>query len=194
MKTWACSCLLMLFALSVSAQSKKDIKNNKVKSITENITVVENGKTSNYKSQYTVYDKGGNVIERTEFMPDGTVKKKETFVFDKSGNKIEESLVEGKTAPDNGKEAKNYKKTSKYNVNNDKVEEIEYDGTGKIVKKTAMNYSTNGNKTLEVEYDGAGKISKKIIYTYNSKGLRVDRKEYEGDTMTEEKKFDYQYY
>lgn len=199
MRAFTGTCLLLLFTMSgncLFSQSRKDLKNNRVKSITEMLTVTENGKPVTYKDQYSTYDKNGYITERTEYNRDGTVKRKETATYDKNGNKLEESLVEKKKDGKDGKEgeSKFMRKSYKYNANEDKIEEVEYDENGKVIKKLAMNYNTAGNKTLEVEYDTAGKIVKKILFTYNAGGLKVNRKEYVNEVLEKEKKYEYQYY
>src|ERR1043166_4842996 len=88
------TCILLSAGTYCLGQSKKEIKANKIKSTTEYTTETISGKEVSYKSTYSVFDKDGNTIEKTEFGPDGSVKKKSTAKFDSKGNKIEETNFE----------------------------------------------------------------------------------------------------
>ena len=158
---------------------KKEVKGFHIKSITEMLSEFENGKeTATRKDIYTVSDKDGNVIQKEDYKKDGTLKHKETALYDKDGNKIEETLFDA--AEKQLKPEKNYKKTSKYDSNDNLLEEMEYDGTGKLIQKMQCSYNSLGNKILEVMYDESGKLTKKTVYTFDNKGLRVEKKEYDG--------------
>jgi hypothetical protein len=188
--------LALLFPVLAQAQSRKDVKKYGIKNCTEWVTKNENGKEVSYKESYKAFDKNGNVTEEIEFYRDGRVKKKETFKYDKDGNVLEETLYESKEAKTGDpKESQVSKKVSyKYNVNSDKTEEVEYDGSGKIVKKTSYSYNTNGDRTGEVIYDGAGKMHKKVFYTFDKRGLKVEKKTFNSDnTLESTKKYVYEF-
>lgn len=178
-------------------QSRKDVKKYGIKTCTEWTTKTENGKEVTYKDSYKAFDKNGYTIEETEFTRDGKVKKKETARYDKDGNVLEETSYELKEAkPGEAKDATSVgKKVSyKYNVNSDKTEESEFDGSGKLVKKIAYSYNTNGDRTGEVIYDASGKLLRKVFYTYDKRGLKVEKKTYNGDnTLESTKKYVYEF-
>ena len=145
------------------AQSKKDVKENDIKSSTENTTVVENGKETFYKDTYTAFDKSGNMIEEIIYNPDGTVKKRHTMKYDKLSGK-------------------------------NKMEEVEYEGKDGLIisKKHTWTYNLDNDKTQELTYDGSGKLIRKEIYTYSNKGLKVEKKIYDGNNvLLETHKFSY---
>jgi hypothetical protein len=190
------SAFTLITFLSFS-QSKKEVKANKIKSTTEYTTETLSGKEVTYKSQSIVFDKGGNTLEKIDFLSDGSVQKKIIAKFDAKGNKIEENesiLKEDKKVDDPKKgDVKNTKTISKYNSNNDKIEEIVLDAiSGKQIKKTQTSYNSNGDKTIEVRFDAENKLIQKEIYSYDKKGLRIEHKTYDGlNNLIEGKKFVY---
>ncbi len=184
-----------MYSISTFGQSKKekkDIKANKIKSVTENVTEFENGKEVTRKDSYTSYDKDANILLNEEFKKDGTLKHKEAYVYDSKGNKLEVTFFDAADAQP--KAEKNYKLVSKYDIDNNKTEELEYSAQGKQISKTQYSYNTKGYKVLEVIFDTAGKLTKKTVYTYDSKGLRGEKKEYNGaNTLLNTRKYTYQY-
>ena len=184
--------LVVLFVQDSFAQSSKKVKNLRIKSTTEWVTVYSGDEKSEArKDTYIAFDKNGNTIEKIEYNRDGSIKNKETFKYDAAGNVLEETAFESK-AEKNSKEANNKKVTYKYNSSNDKTEENVYDGDGKLIRKTVFTYNRNGDKSAEVIMDASGKIIKKMIYTYDGKGLKSERKTYNGDNQLESsKKYDY---
>lgn len=176
-------------------QNKKDIKKYKIKSITETVSITENNKTITYKEYYTLFDKNGKIIEETEFNADGSIKKKETTKYDNNDNKTEETCFHEKEHLKNNaplKESENTKTIYKYNSNNDKTEENEYDvGNGKLIRKQVNSYNNKGEKTQEETFDATNKSIKKIMYSYD-KGLKTEKKVYNKDNSLEEtKKYTY---
>jgi hypothetical protein len=183
----------LLFVTALSAQSKKQIKELKIKTMTETQTLYKDGKESvTYKSDYLVFDKDGNSTTEIEYNPDGSVKRKQTTVY--QGKDKTEEITEHPNDPDNDPQKKYKKVTWKYNANGDKTEEIEYNATGGIVKKTTVAYDSKGNKAFEMEYDGTGKLTQKTAYSYDSKGLKTERKVYgPGDVLLKDAKYTYTY-
>lgn len=198
MKHYSSTIIAALFLFTSSfAQSKKEIKTNKIKSTTEFTTEIISGKEVTYKSSYSVFDKEGNTVEKQDFMPDGTLKKKSTAKYDGKGNKIEETnfvAKDDKSQDDPKPDSKNTRTVSKFNSAGDKTEEIVSDAiSGKQLKKTQTSY-TGGNKMLEVVFDTDNKLTKKSVYTYDKKNLRIERKTYDGNNvLVEGKKFVYQF-
>lgn len=173
--------VFLLICGSLSAQSKKEIKELKIKSCTETTVLYEGGKElSSYKSGFRTFDKDGNTTEDTEFNENGTVKRKELTKY--SGkNKVEEVIENHSTGDDS---PKSYKKTTfKYNADGDKTEEVEYDAKGNVVKKTTYAYNKNKDKQFEMVYDGSGKLVKKTAYGYDSKRLKISKSIYGPDDV-----------
>jgi hypothetical protein len=180
--------LFLSFAvIGLQAQSKKEIKANKIKSTTTYQADNSNGTAVTYKDQYDEFDKDGRTTKHVEYNSDGSIKRQETTVYDANGNKTEETEYDVK---DNI----NTKKVSKYNVSNDKTEEAEYNGSGTLLKTTVYTYNANGDKTGEIVTDATGNILKKIVYTYDVNGLKLTKQTYNAANILESvKKFVYGY-
>lgn len=194
--------ILFYFYLNFSqAQGKKNIKNNKMKSITEFVTITENGKESTYKAYYAVFNKNAEVIEEIEYNNNGSIKKKETTRYDPNDNKVEETCFyqkEKKTSKTNSEQSdnSNLKIVYKYNAHNDRTEEEELDlNNPNLAKKHLFFYNKKGEKDLEETYNAEKKLIKKEIYIYNSKGLKVEKKTFNGNNILETtKKYVYEFY
>jgi hypothetical protein len=186
--------ILTLISVSVSAQSKKQIKEMKIKSCTETTVLYTDGKeTSSFKSAFATFDKEGNTTEEIEYNQDGSVKRRETAKY--AGKNKTEEVVDSRGDKDVDGTKTNYRKTTfKYNANGDKTEETEYDASGNVVKRTTYAYNKAGDKQFEVIYDGSGKLIKKIVYGYDSKGLRISKSTYgPGDVLQKIVKYTYGY-
>ncbi len=181
------------------SQSKKEVKKNKIKSISEFISVMENGKPVSYQLSYIVFDKNGNTIENIEYNKDGSLKKKETCKYDSDNNKMEETCYSKKESkePKSNSENKveNTKTVYKYNANKDRIEDCEYDGTsGKLIRKQVYSYDKKGNKCLEETYNDENKLTKKIVCTFNNKGLKTKKEHYnEKGDLEVTKKYVYEF-
>lgn len=180
------------------AQSKKDIKTNKIKSITEFVSSFENGKEVTYKVHYTAFNKNGNIIEDTEYNNDGTIKKQETAKYDTNNNKIEETYYcqkkSSKTNP-NPTAIVNIKTLNKYNAHNDKIEEEELDiSNGQLIKKCIFSYNSKGERNIEESFNSEKKLIKKVIFIYDNKGLKTEKKTYnESNELEMTKKYVYEF-
>lgn len=189
--------MLVLFfsAASLSAQSHKQIKELKIKTMTETTVLYKDGKeSSTYKSEYKTFDKEGNTLVSIEYNEDGTVRHKETAKY-AGKEKVEEVTENGPGKDEDADGPKKYKKVIwKYNSKGDKTEELEYDASGNLAKKTTYVYNNKGDRTYEMVYDGAGKQLKKTVYGYDSKGLRTEKKVYGyGDVLQKHVKYNYTY-
>jgi hypothetical protein len=172
------TCLLLCPGLFLAAQSKKQVKDLKIKSMTETTTLYRDGKESGtYKSEYKTFDKEGNTTLEIQYNENGSIRKKQTTKY--AGKDKAEEITENNGSTDDGEDSgpKKYKRvTWKYNSNGDKIEEVEYDAAGNVLKKTTIAYGKNGDKLIEMEVDGAGKLLKKTAYGYDSRGLRIEKK------------------
>ena len=187
--------LLTGFYLVAAAQGKKEKKLFKtygVRSVTETVTEISGGKENTRKDSYTVYDKNINVVLNEEYRKDGSLKHKETAKYDSKGNKTEETVWDAADLQPNPE--KYVKHVSKFNEDEDKIEELEYDKEDRLVSKTQFSYNSNGEKTLEVVYDNAGKLKKRTVYLYNAKGLKVEKKEYDqNNLLVADRKYIYEF-
>ncbi|MDP1745139.1 MAG: hypothetical protein Q8L90_06160 [Bacteroidota bacterium] len=183
------------------AQGKKDIKKTKMKSMTEFVTITENGKENTYKAYYVAFNKNSEIVEETEYNNNGSIKKGETTKYDLNNNKIEETHFEQKEKknPKNNSEPIeniNIKTIYKYNAHNDKTEESELDITkAKQRKKHLYSYNNKGEKDQEETYNAENKMIKKETFIYNNKGLKVEKKTFNGNNELETtKKYVYEFY
>ena len=184
--------LVSLSAFSQSKKEKKAIKTYKVKSVTESVTELVNGKEAVRKDSYTAFDNNANVTLNEEYRKDGTLKHKETAKYDSKGNKLEETSWDAAELTPNPE--KYLKHVYKFDGDGNKTEELEYDASGKLLSKAQYSYNSNGDKILEVVYDAAAKLTKKVVYLYNAKGLKVEKKEYDGaNVITSDRKYSYEY-
>jgi hypothetical protein len=180
------ACLIMV--ITASGQTKKEIKQNKIKSATDWEIVYKDGAASTYKSAYEEFDRNGHSTLKIEYDPDGKVLTKMTAKYDSYKNKIEETEFDAL-------KKKNSRKTFKYNAFKDKTEELEYSSSGVLIKKTLFTYNTDGNKASEIITDGSGTVLKKLTYTYNSKKLKSGKQTLNNSNVPESgKKWEYEYY
>ncbi|MEI6696666.1 MAG: hypothetical protein WCO13_11415 [Bacteroidota bacterium] len=150
--------ILLCIYSSVFAQSKKEIRENKIK--TETIFNTKTTDDKEVKDTYTVYDNNGNVIEKTDYNKDGVIKTTEKHIFSANKNKIEETLYDAI--------GKLISKTSfVYNSSDEKIGEIDYDGNGNILKQSYTTYDARGFKIEKKIFDGNKKLIsvKKYVYT-----------------------------
>lgn len=152
--------LFTFYTLFLNAQSKKDIRNNKISAITTITTNFENGKEISYKDCSTIFDKNGNIVEETEYFSNGTIKSKKKYKYNSDKNKIEEIEYDGKT-----------KSTTKtiysYNSEKNKISEVTFNENEVIIKKTIYIYDKNGLRIEKKTFDENNKLTsvKKYIYT-----------------------------
>lgn len=149
----------LLLCTSISAQSKKDIKNNNISSETTYITINENGKEITYKDSYTEYNDEGNVTEQTDYLKDGSIKHKETNKYNSQKKKVEETVFDAK-------DKTNKRTVFTYNDDNKKESETEYNDSGKLIKQSVFTYNKKGFKIEKKTYDANKKLiaTKKYIY------------------------------
>jgi len=100
------------------------------------------------KSSY-INDSNGNVIEASEYKPNGELKGKSTSVYDENNYRTEVNMFK----PD-GSHAR--KSTITYNENGDVVDRSDYDHEGNIRRKETYKYEYDSNKnwTNQIVYDG----------------------------------------
>ncbi|TND07633.1 MAG: hypothetical protein FD123_3185 [Bacteroidetes bacterium] len=189
---------ILLFAFSpVLAQSKKEIKSYKIKTMIETVTSSNSGKETSYKAEYRAFDKEGNTTEHTEYNADGSIKRKELNKFNSKGDKVEEIIIDktgGKLTVAEEDDGKYKHATYKYNNNGDETEDARYDQKGALIKKTVITYNSKNNKTSEITTDATGKTIRKITYAYDSKGLKTEKLVYgPGDQLLKKHKYSYTY-
>ena len=80
----------LLLPICLLAQSKKEIKKNGVKTLTESIS--EGNKS--HKSLYQKFNKKGSLIEEIDFDNTGKIKSTKTFKYNQKNDKIEELTLD----------------------------------------------------------------------------------------------------
>jgi hypothetical protein len=180
-------CLLFLYFLA-PCQSTKDIRKNKIKSISIWQTPKENNSDSPVKESYEAFDKNGNTTLKVAYLADGSVDKKETTKYDKNQNKIEEFEYDGNN------QVRSHK-SYVYDKFQNKLEENEYAPSGELIKKTVFTYSHEGDKLSETVIDEKGAVLKKVEYRYNSHNLKVQKISTNKTKQVESvRKWGYEYY
>lgn len=147
--------IFFLFTIDANAQSKKAIVKYGIKSSTETIT--EENKTTN--STKITYTKTGEVAEEIDYNKQGEIKEIKRFVYNKNDKEIEENVF----SPAN---VLIEKKTTKYNLDGDKLEEVYYKG-GKKTKSHVYIYNAKGLKTEKRTLDEKGEVVSVHRFMYN---------------------------
>lgn len=151
-----------VFISALQAQSRKEIRENKIISETSFVTSNENGKEVTYKDSFTVFDKNGNISEQTEYNKEGGIKRKETNKYNANKDKIEEVVYDGK-------DQTTRKTMFLYNSNFQKTGEIEYDNSGNVIRQSMILYNAKGLKSEKKVFDANKKLIATKKYTYNTK-------------------------
>lgn len=149
--------IFIIIGFQSFSQSKKDIKKNKIATIV--VTETANGKTID--DSKVSYDVNGEIIEKSEYLKDGTLKKTVKYKLNNLGDVVEENEYDEKNTL---KE----QTIISYNALGDKKEELVYDGNKKLLKKHVYIYNSKGLKTERKTFDSSGKLvgTKKYTYTF----------------------------
>jgi hypothetical protein len=169
MKTFL-ALLLLAFGFAATAQTKKEIADRQLKSITTVTFDSRKGDTTHRKN-ISRYDKHGNVIESIDYDNAGAIKEWEQFQF----NKHDDEILYQKLSAD-GKVVK--KTTTEYNKWNNATEKISTDADGALTDKTTFAYNVSNDLTEETQLDPSGRITRKTVYEYDNKGMLLSRKIY----------------
>ena len=195
---------------SVKGQSKKDLKLNHVKSVTETTISLKDGTPDTWKSAQISYAKNGKVIEKIVYARDGSVQIRENFSFDTHDNLVEESYysINHSKEKDKKKLAKkaamesaegdkpvtNLKYRYKYDTDGKLTEETELDGAGNVLSKTTYQLNSRGKPAVETWFSGDGKMLGKVVYSYNQRGLKIQEQSYgSSNELKETKNYEYRY-
>jgi hypothetical protein len=149
---------LAILPMLVMSQSKKDIREAGIKSITIYKADYKTGVEKKVKESETTYNSNGSEAEVIEYDDLGKITKHEKYTYNANNDK--ETITEYDA---NGK----VKKVTKYsyNTNNDKAAEIECDASGNI-KKSAKYIYSGKFKTEKDVYDSSNKLTSKKTYVY----------------------------
>ncbi len=190
MKKLNCLVIFLLFAgLSTQtyAQSKKDIKKNKIKSVKVTMTSVKNGLEVTVPESFERYDADSKLLEIIDYDKEGKVKMHESYTLNKNGDVIEQIEY-----TEDGKVAK--KSIAKYDALGDKTEESRFDGNGNLINKELYTYNAQGERTTEITMDPKNVVTKKEFLLYDKKGMKIERRTTDGKgTVLEIRKYTYEY-
>ena len=153
--------VLPFLGLQSFAQSKKDIRKNNIKGITEVVIEYENGKETTHNDVAKRFDKEGEVIQEINYDKNGVLKEKIVTKNNRDGDKIEEVFYDA-----TGKQSKRF--TYKYDSFGEKTEEIQYDAKNILLTKSIYSNNNKGLKAERKTYDAKGKLIqiKKYVYEY----------------------------
>lgn len=152
---------MVLLPIVGFAQSKKEIKNNKIKSKTIEKTEQKDGQTYTYKDSYEEFDKNGNTILRIEYSKSGEIKKKSNYKFDSFGNLIEETKYDRKNGT-------TITTKTKFDTNGEKLEETEIDAGGNVLQKQVYKTDDKGLRIEGKEYNADDELRWVKKYTYET--------------------------
>jgi len=162
--------LLLFLILTVSlsfAQSKKTIKDLKIKSVYTEVTETKKDKID-FKRTKNLFDSDGNTISEIELDRDSSYKNYDTYSYNNHNDVTEHFEYD--------KKGRLIKKTvSNYDNLNDKLSEITYDSSNVIIEKVKIHYNNFGQKDEEITYSADEKIKKKIIFKYDNKGSLIEK-------------------
>lgn len=122
------------------AQSKKDIRKNGVKGITEVVVEYENGKEVSHNDVSKKFDKEGEVILEVNYDKNGALKDKTATKFNRDGDKIEEATFDA-----TGKQINRF--VYRYNADGEKSEEIKYDAKNVLISRSVYVINAKGLRT-----------------------------------------------
>jgi hypothetical protein len=163
MKTPVLFCLFMFSLNALFAQSKSQISDRNIKSITQHITD-ERKDDKTEKTTVTRYDKHGNEMEQIEYNDDSTIAKWEKRLFNK---KNEETFFQ--ELDKKGRQKK--KVVSSFDAFGNKIEELTYNPDDSLTERSVFVFNNFNEKISESVYDKNGKLKTRAVYEYESKGM-----------------------
>jgi antitoxin component YwqK of YwqJK toxin-antitoxin module len=142
----------LFIGFNAAAQSKKDIKNNKVKAITEIVT--KDGKVTK-----DTFVKNGNALEEINFDNLGKIKERTVCKYNNINEKSEKVSFDA-----NGKQIT--KETYKYNADEEKIEENIYNGNNILVSRSVYTFNGKGLRKEKKTFDAKGNLIQTKTYQY----------------------------
>lgn len=104
----------------------------------------------------------------------GNVWKKDTYVYDKSGQIIEVKSIDNEQKPF-------FRYTYKYDAKGNEIERVNYDKSNEVIQKTTHVYNDKGQLLERAEYDSYGELIQKNTYKYDEKGQRIEQQGHNSD-------------
>ncbi len=157
-------------------------------------------------------DENGNLLEKSYFNSNGSLRTKYTYKYDSSNNKIEVNEFD-----QNGTLI--FQDKNVYNSNNFLIEKLQFEKDTVLYYKSIFAYDTLGNliKKIETGYEGEFKqwelyeyrkgdlliekqnldsdsnLISRIIYSYSDHGLILSETNFEFDTQTDKIEYKYEF-
>ena len=124
--------LLLFLGLFVNAQSKKELKENKIKQITTYNYVNKLGKTYKIKDNYHVYNEKGYLVKEVEYNKEGKLKFVKKYYYNSDNDKIKEELFDN---------TNKLKKPTLYNYKDGlKISKKVLNAKGELISKKEFEY------------------------------------------------------
>jgi hypothetical protein len=185
--------ILAFLLLSAFPRPESQQQTWKVKSMTIQVTEKKKGAMITYKDEYIEYNKAGKELLRINYRSDGSIREKESNVYDTYGNRVERKTFED--LKERKAEVVQEHKTFIYNAYREKTEEREYSPDAQLIARSVFSYNTDGKRSSESIFNKEGSLKKKHIYIYNTRKLLELRSTLSpsGDTL-ENRKYSYQYF
>ncbi len=162
--------ILLFFCFRVLSQSKSEIKDRRIKSVTTSTFDIRKG-DSTFKKNLSRYDRQGNVIESIDYDPNGNIKDHEQFQYNRHGDEVLYIQLSS--------DQKVMKRIeSHYNQWNNLTEKITTVEGGTLSEKIELTYDPFNDPVLEITSDRDGKIIRRTEYSYDSKGMLIGKKIY----------------
>jgi hypothetical protein len=153
--------LCFLLTNILFAQSKKEVINHRIKSVTEIITDYSEGKEVERVDVQKKFDKNGNVLEEINFDKKGNLRTKKVSKYNRDEDKVEETVFDA-----TGKQVS--REEYKYDVNGEKVEEWRFDDANLLESKTIYIINHKGIKTERKTFDSSGKLIQTKRFEYGN--------------------------
>ncbi|MGX7689077.1 hypothetical protein ACWA1C_18075 [Flectobacillus roseus] len=161
MKHYPIAILLLATSYLSYGQSKKEVKKNKIKTVTELITDYVGGKEVTRNDSYKKFNKQGEVTEEIEYDKTGKLKRKVLSRYNEFDDKVEETVVDV-----NNHQVE--REVYKYDSFKEKSEVLHYNERNELDSRSVYIINGNGLKTEKKTYDAKGKLIqiKKYLYGF----------------------------
>lgn len=161
MKHWIGLCLLAALSIpGVSAQSKKELKEQGIRERREETRKTSKGVTVTYLESVEKYDANGNTIEKTEYDEKGDVQSIRQYTYNDKG-KLEKEI-----SLDPLSRNPRHSVTYTYSEDDRLIKEMEYNKKGELERTVEYTYENNLKREKKVT-DAKGKVTEVKTYTYS---------------------------
>jgi len=180
--------IISTLILCSSLQAQKKLRRTYgITKMTETTVIYTDGNEINrYVSEYEVYDKDGEWVEKVDLLPDGRIKKKEIRKYEKGV--VVEEIVDEPVNRGMVERKADYDHEKYYYDKDDLIREEEYNRDGDLVEYTEFVYNRFGDLEEERKYDGKGNLRQVEKLEYDDRGFEVSKKTFNASDMLVESK------